>query len=201
MPDYSKGKIYKIVCKSSDKVYVGSTTQTLEDRLKRHEAAYKSCSEDPKGFRSSFEILKEGDYEIVLIENFPASTKKELLFREKEVMKETAGVINSRLPVQDEDYDKRYREEHHEHRIQYNRQYRKDHVEEIKKYTESRKEERSVYLKEYREKNSETLRVLKAEYAKEKRQEPPTVCSCGGSYSYGGKSRHEKTKKHLESIQ
>jgi len=36
MPDFKQGKIYKIVDITSDKTYVGSTCQTLENRLSGH---------------------------------------------------------------------------------------------------------------------------------------------------------------------
>jgi predicted GIY-YIG superfamily endonuclease len=34
--DYSKGKIYKIVCNKTGLVYIGSTCRSLEQRLKEH---------------------------------------------------------------------------------------------------------------------------------------------------------------------
>ena len=33
MPDYQKGKIYKIISNETDDVYIGSTTQSLSLRL------------------------------------------------------------------------------------------------------------------------------------------------------------------------
>ena len=39
--DYQKGKIYSIRSASTDKVYYGSTTQTLTKRLSLHNANFK----------------------------------------------------------------------------------------------------------------------------------------------------------------
>ncbi len=43
MPDYSKGKIYKIVCNTTGLVYIGSTCEpTLARRLAGHRGAYNA---------------------------------------------------------------------------------------------------------------------------------------------------------------
>ena len=42
MNKYETGKIYKIVDNTSDMIYVGSTCQTLEQRLQRHESDYRA---------------------------------------------------------------------------------------------------------------------------------------------------------------
>ena len=39
MPDYSKGKIYKILDSIDDEIYVGSTTETLGARMAKHRAS------------------------------------------------------------------------------------------------------------------------------------------------------------------
>ena len=44
MPDYSKGKIYKILDSIDDEIYVGSTTETLGARMAKHRASRKSRS-------------------------------------------------------------------------------------------------------------------------------------------------------------
>ena len=69
MPTYADGKIYAIMSPSTNKIYVGSTIQTLKQRLCVH------CSSPSP---AAHEILKHGDAYMQLIENFPCSTKKEL---------------------------------------------------------------------------------------------------------------------------
>jgi hypothetical protein len=79
-----KGNIYKIVSDRTDKIYIGSTVKSLEERLEEHENDYELWfnKEFKSGYISSFEILKYGDYKIILIEEYPCSSYKELLKRE-----------------------------------------------------------------------------------------------------------------------
>lgn len=73
MNKYTKGKIYKITSKNTDKFYIGSTTESLKKRLGRHKNI-RNCS--------SKEIIEADNYEINLLENYPCNSKKELLIRE-----------------------------------------------------------------------------------------------------------------------
>jgi len=75
MPNYSQSKIYTLVCWTTGKIYIGSTTQSLEQRLCDHRISKR------KDY-SSKKIIKNNNFEIILIENFPCNSKKELEFRE-----------------------------------------------------------------------------------------------------------------------
>ena len=77
MPNYQNGKIYKIWSLQTDKIYIGSTTDTLSRRLAGHKQDFKrDCSCYSK------DILKYGDAKIELIETFPCNIKEELYARE-----------------------------------------------------------------------------------------------------------------------
>ena len=79
MSDYKQGKIYKIVdLTTENNIYVGSTCQTLEKRLSGHVWDYSRNK-----YLTSSEVLKNGNYEIVLIENYPCDSKFELHKRER----------------------------------------------------------------------------------------------------------------------
>ena len=83
MNKYNNGKIYKIVDNTSDMVYVGSTCITLKQRLKNHEYHYKSFKAGKIiSNLSSFQILKNENYSIELIEYYPCENKKDLEKRE-----------------------------------------------------------------------------------------------------------------------
>ena len=90
MVHYNNGKIYKIVCNITGAVYIGSTTKdTVSQRLSQHVVMYKhwlKLDKKPTNY-SSFEIIKNGDYKIYLIELFPCNTKDELTSREGEVIR------------------------------------------------------------------------------------------------------------------
>ena len=62
--------IYKIVSDKTDRIYIGSTVKSLEERLDEHENDYENWINTgfQNGYISSFEILKYGDYKIVLVE-------------------------------------------------------------------------------------------------------------------------------------
>lgn len=72
MPDYTKGKIYKLI--GAGKTYIGSTTQLLSKRYWAHKnQTYKTVEE----------IIADPNNQITLIELFPCSCKEELLARER----------------------------------------------------------------------------------------------------------------------
>ena len=83
MPDYQKGKIYKIISNETDEVYIGSTTQTLSLRLGGHKRNYKKYLNNKYSYTTSYNILKYDDVKIILIEECPCDNREQLLKREQ----------------------------------------------------------------------------------------------------------------------
>jgi hypothetical protein len=83
MPNYKKSKIYKIIDNTNNNVYVGSTTRTLNERLTSHRDKYKKYINGEVRFASSYDIIKNNDYKIILIENYPCNNIDELHQREQ----------------------------------------------------------------------------------------------------------------------
>jgi len=83
MIDYSNGKIYKIIDNTNGNIYIGSTCLTLEMRLANHLAKYNFNLRGRGNFTSSFDIIKNGDYKIELLELVRCENKEQLLDREK----------------------------------------------------------------------------------------------------------------------
>ena len=84
MPDYQNSKIYKIVDNTNGNIYVGSTTEKyLSKRLQRHLSNYKYWIKNNKIYYSSFEIFKNNNYYIELIENVNCNDIYELRNRER----------------------------------------------------------------------------------------------------------------------
>ena len=84
MPDYNKGKIYKIVDNTNDNIYIGSTCEpTLARRLAQHKKDYSKYIKGVRGFTTSFLILENNDYDIVLIEDVKCDNKDQLFQRER----------------------------------------------------------------------------------------------------------------------
>ena len=81
---YHNSKIYKITDNTSDKIYIGSTIQTLQQLLQGHKSSAKSCK-DGYGCASK-QIIDNGDYKIELLEEFQCETKTELCQKEQEYL-------------------------------------------------------------------------------------------------------------------
>ncbi len=101
--DKQNGLIYSIRSPSTDKIYIGSTTQSLQERFTRHKSCCKEYSTNKKKYISSFEIIKFGDAYIEEYEQFPCEDLKLLRTREAEIIKEMADkVVNKVSPVAQE---------------------------------------------------------------------------------------------------
>ena len=84
MNKYNNSKIYKITDNTSDKIYIGSTIQTIQQRLQGHKSSAKSCK-DGYGCASK-QIIDNGDYSMTLLEEFSCDNKLELCKKEQEYL-------------------------------------------------------------------------------------------------------------------
>ena len=82
--DHQNGKIYQVTFQNNDKIYVGSTTQLLEDRLKEHRL-------DPK---SAVYKFRDDIPEIDLICQCPCKDKKTLVKIEESYINDYSQLIN-----------------------------------------------------------------------------------------------------------
>ena len=70
MVNYQLGKIYKIIDNTNNNIYVGSTCEpTLAHRLAGHVRNYKNWKTGKTNFITSFKIIENQNYCIVLLEN------------------------------------------------------------------------------------------------------------------------------------
>jgi hypothetical protein len=141
---YSNGKIYAIMSPHTDKMYIGSTIDTLHNRFRKHKTK-KNCS--------SIEVLHHLDCYIQLIQMFPCNSKQELNRQEGKyilnndcVNKRVAGRTKKEYDEQNKDIKKQY--------YQKNKEKKKK---EIKKYNDNHKEERNQKAKIYRLKKKALL--------------------------------------------
>lgn len=98
MVDYSQGKVYRLVCNLTGLVYVGSTAQSLSQRLGGHRADYKKNLAGKKPFITCFKVMEGGNYSIILLERFPCESREELEARERDFM-EQMDCVNRVLPT------------------------------------------------------------------------------------------------------
>ena len=88
MPDYQKGKIYKLWSPSKNLVYYGSTTETLSRRLSGHLCQYKKYNNKISTiYVNSFKILECEDYKIELVEEYACNNRQQLCKKEGEYIK------------------------------------------------------------------------------------------------------------------
>jgi hypothetical protein len=170
MPDYQKAKIYRIVSNVCDLVYYGSTCETLSQRLAQHRANYKRYLEGKNNNVTSFEIIEKGNYEIVLVENYPCNSKEELHRRERFYI-ENNECVNKQVPCRTK---KEFYEDNREKILEYQKEYREENREKIsekkKEYYEDNREKKLEKQKEYHEKNHEKYLQYQKEYYEDNRE-------------------------------
>jgi hypothetical protein len=186
MNKYQNGKIY--ILRGENEVYYGSTTETLEQRYKRHYGYAK----DPMCPMTSIKLFHNYDnVTIELIEDFPCNSKQELEQREGWYIKHNE-CINKVVPGKTREeklQDKK--DDYNENKDHYNEK-SKERYEKIKN-TEEFKIASSNRRINYRNANRDLVNSKK----KEKRKEQTIICECGSSIPKEGLSRHLKTNKHI----
>jgi len=168
MNRYNSSKIYKIVDNTNGNIYIGSTTEpTLARRLAKHKSNYKLYLDSKYSYTSSFEIIKNNDYEIVLLENVNCNNRDELHAKERENIERYDCVNKMKRPYATED-------EQNQRKLEY-----------MKEYYEINKAKVLEYGKAYRETNKNVI------------NQKCICDICGGKYTTKHKSEHFKSKKHL----
>jgi hypothetical protein len=157
---------------------------TLSRRLSDHKSLYKRYIEKGIGCCStSFEIIKFDDAIIELIKNVKCENRKDLDKIEGECILE-----------------------HHDRILNKNVAGRTK-----KEYYEIIKEKIKETNKEYYEVNKEKIKETKKKYYEAKKDKYKELykankdklcekidCDCGGKYTLGHKSKHEKTQRHID---
>jgi hypothetical protein len=143
MPNYKNGKIYKLVCFTTGKVYIGSTTQSLAKRKGSHVEKFKKWKIDQFGYTTSFEIIQNDNFRIELIENYPCESK-EALFAREGALQRSIECVNKNIAGRS------------------NKQRYEDNIESItanqKEYYSENKEKVLARVLSYRTKNSESIK-------------------------------------------
>jgi hypothetical protein len=205
MVNYQNGKIYKLVSFRTDKVYIGSTCEKLSVRKAKHKRSYNQFLSGKYHNVTSFELIKLGDVDIVLLEEYPCENKEQLHKRERFYIENTNNCVNKKMPIQTR---KEYREKNKEIIKQHKKEYYEEHKEEIELKANQvfrcscgidvRKKNKARHEKTLKHLNY--LQALTDNIQLEERQ--LVKCSCGHYVSVKKKIQkaHEKTQKHLNSL-
>ena len=195
MPDYQKGKIYKLWSPQGDEIYIGSTINPLSKRLGQHKNK-RDCN-------SKYLFENYNDVKIELIEEFPCDNKIQLNKKEGEHIRNNT-CLNKDIPCRTK---KEYRQDNKEYIKEQKKEYyqnNKEYYKEQKKeYYENNKEHILEKRKEYCEDNKERIiegKKVWYENNKEKISENNKKkfnCNCGSVIRIHDKSKHLKTKKHI----
>jgi len=201
MVNYGNGKIYKVICSETGRVYVGSTTVTLSRRMTNHR-----CKKNNNCMTKDFIEPK-----IFLIEDYPCDRKEQLLSRERYFM-ESIECVNLIRPIVTKEETlqsiKEWTQDNKEHIKEYKKNYQQENKEIIKttkkEYYENNKETILKKNNEYRQNNKDQLNQKAKDYREKnkekinKRRSEKFTCECGGKFTLKNKSQHFKSKKHIK---
>ncbi len=79
----SISKIYMIKDKTNNKVFISHTVRQLDDIMSLHESAYDMYTQGEMAYKPSFDILKNKNYSIELLEEVAIKNNNDLLKRIK----------------------------------------------------------------------------------------------------------------------
>jgi len=198
MNKYNDSKIYKIIDNTNDNVYIGSTCHKyLSQRLQKHIQGYRRYLKGLEGRVTSYSILENNDYNIILLENVNCETVDQLKARERYYIENTPNCVNRNIPTRT---SKEWCKQNYEAN--------KDTIlEERKQYYEDKKDAVLKRVKLYHENNKEKVKerhhewyLKNKEQISEQRKQAIYECECGVVVRIHGKSQHNNTKKHLNFI-
>ena len=185
--NYANTIIYKIVSKDLAilETYVGHTTG-FKDRKRQHK---NNCqNENNKGYNLKvYAFIRANggwnNFDMIELEKFSCNDTNEARSRERywyETLNATLNIIRPIVSIQEaKEYKKRY-----------------EQTADRKEYERQRNQ--TAHRKEYeRQRNKTTDR----KESKSNWEKQTFVCECGCEVKNGSKSKHIKTKKHLEPIQ
>jgi hypothetical protein len=206
--DYSKGKIYRLTCNITGKDYYGSTIQNLSNRRAKHTCQYKRWMEGKSNYTTSFEIIRNGNYNIIWVEDYPCQNKEQLEARERYYI-ENNECVNKVIPNRSRkeyreinkdkinEKKKVFREKNKDKILSKNKEYYEKNKDDIlhkqkayyNKNIESVKERHKTYRlhnkakiyeknKEYRQKNKEKIDEMKKEYRQKNKEKINEKVKC-----------------------
>ena len=189
MVNYNNGKIYKIVCDTTGLMYVGSTTKKyLSQRLDKHRSQFKGWKNGKSHYVTSFKVLENNNFTIVLLELINCNSNDELKGRERFYI-QSLVCVNKCIPLRtQQEYYQANKEDIAEYQKEWREANKEDIAEYKKEWYQSNKVELNKNMKEYYQSNKEQIL---------EKQKVKIACECGSTFTTSNKLRHFKTKKHM----
>lgn len=211
---YQNGMIYKLCCKDTniEDIYIGSTCNFS----KRKHCHKNSCNNiNNKCYNCyKYKFIRDNggwdNWDMILIESYPCNNKLELHKKEREYIENLKPSLNSEIPSrQRKEYDNIYyinnkneiskqKKEYYKNNKEKIKEYREENKEKIKEYYKNNKDKINERNKEYRENNKDKVKEINKIYRENNKIK--ITCECGAIITKVNKSKHEKTKKHINKI-
>ena len=171
--NYQNGKIYKIWSLQTDKIYIGSTCDTLSNRLYMHKKSYNAWKQCKTNNTSSYILFDDcgiDNCKIELIKYCPCNTKLELLKEEGELIRlHKDNIVNIKIEGRTKkEYQKDNKDKINEQKRQLYEANKDKIKEQNKQYYEVNKEQNKEQKKQYYEDNKDKIKEKQKEYYKTK---------------------------------
>ena len=186
--DYSKGKIYCIRNTIDGEIYIGSTCQSLSQRMAQHRKDV-NFRQGMKRYQAMKELGREKFY-IELLEECPCESFIQLAKREGELIREHKSALKHMI-------NGRTRKEYQEENNDYWNEWKRNH------YTEN-KERINEQRKTYRENDKEKIKDYHIEWYKNNKHKKLEYCEnnrdeiCRKKKEYYEKDKDEINRKRRE---
>ena len=172
MPNYTKGKIYKIYNVVTDDIYIGCTTQLLCERMRGHREA---CKDSKNNINNNLykAFNKEGihNFYIELVETFNCNTKEELTAKEGQYIRKLIPTLNTKI---DKRTLKEIYDDNQNKSLEQLKTYYYNNIEKIleqqKPYIKCNKDNIKEYRKQYYLDNKVKIMERQKVYRQEKKQ-------------------------------
>lgn len=194
--DYSKGLIYRLVCRDIEvkEIYVGSTTD-FASRKRLHKSDCHNSNSKRYGLKVYNYMREHGgwdNWDMILIEYFPCADEYELHARERHWIEHLSSTLNGNIPTRTHKewraenketvatQQKAWKDENKEHISEWGAQYYLDNIDTIK-----------AKLQAYRDANQEAIKAHRNE---------SVTCECGAIITRTCKARHMRSKRHQNAM-
>ena len=150
--NYQNGEIYCIRNTQNNEIYVGSTCQSLSQRMTQHRADYKTNKcQGMKIYKNMFEFGIENHY-IELLEEYPCESIEQLRKREGEFIRELNASLNTLIAGRN---SKEYYNDNIEVKAQKDKEYYNKNIDKIM-------ERKKIYNQENRERINQNKKIYYA---------------------------------------